>query len=195
VAVRYLPQTLRAKVAVVGWLAAAAVCTAGVFGFVDYISIAEYRVPAVRPCSANPSRSCDTPTGEKIAAVGRAVSSDFFLLGRQVSLDCRSLPRVLAGRSYDKWMNAAEWNAWLDGANWTAHFGAPAVEAMRMDPSDANAARMPQVTVPGTGEEARGLLIRELNFVFPFGLAIITLKFVLRALRAIAGGIDLEAPA
>jgi TRAP-type C4-dicarboxylate transport system permease small subunit len=196
VAVRYLPPSLRARAAVVGWLAAAAVCAAGVFGFVDYISIAEYRVLAVQPCPVDSSRSCDTPAGEKIAAVGRTVASDFFLLGRQVSLDVRSLPKVLAGRPYDKWMTAAEWNAWLDGANWTAHFARRAVEAMRMDPSDASALRMPQVTVPGTGEEAHGLLIRELNFVFPLGLAVIALKLLLRALLVIAGErVDLEAPA
>jgi tripartite ATP-independent transporter DctQ subunit len=192
--VRQLPARLRAKATIVGWLAAAAVCAAGVVGFVDYISIAEYRVSAVMPCAGDPGRSCDTGAGEKIATLRRRTSSDFFLLGRQVSLDARSLPKVLAGLSYDRWMTAVEWNRWLDGADWKAHFDPSAVDALRMDPSAPGAPRMPQVAVPGTGEEARGLLIRELNFVFPFGLAVIAIKLLLRALLVVAGrvGPDVE---
>jgi Tripartite ATP-independent periplasmic transporters, DctQ component len=196
VLVRYLPKRLRLTAAIGGWLAAAAVCGVGVIGFADYISIAEYRISAVQPCPADPARLCDTGAGEKLKTLARAASSDFFLLGRQLSLDGRSLPRVLAGRPYDQWMSAIDWNAWLDGADWTAHFDKPAVDALHMDTSVPAAARMPQVAVPGTGEEARGLLIRELNFVFPFGLAVIALKFLLRALIGIADGpqVDLEVP-
>ncbi|HZU83739.1 MAG TPA: TRAP transporter small permease subunit [Polyangiaceae bacterium] len=196
IAARLLPPALRARAAVAGWLAASFVCVVAVVGFLDYISIAEFRADAVAPCPGDPARTCDAPASRKAAAVARVVSSDLFLLGRQLSLDGRSLPRVLAGRAYDKWMTAAEWNAWLDGADWAAHFGS-AADALRMDPAAPDALRMPQVTVPGTGEEARGLLIRELNFVFPFGLAIIAVKFALRALAlAITGRLpDVETPA
>jgi hypothetical protein len=196
VAVRFLSPALRARAALLGWLAAAAVCIAAVFGFVDYIVIAEYRASAVQPCPFDSTKSCDTPTGAKIAVARRAISADLFLLGRQLSLDGRSLPKVLAGRAYDRWMTAAEWNEWLDRADWAAHFG-PAADALKMDPSAPASVRMPQVTVPGTGEEARGLLIRELNFVFPFGLLVIALKFLVRALLALAGksAVDGEAPA
>ncbi|HXN34167.1 MAG TPA: hypothetical protein VN894_20035, partial [Polyangiaceae bacterium] len=134
------------------------------------------------PCPDDSSKSCDTSPTEKAAALRRMMSADLFLLGRQLSLDARSLPRVLAGRPYDRWMTAAEWNEWLGGADWTAHFDRSAVDALRMDMSSPGARRMPQVTVPGTGEEARGVLIRELNFVFPLGLAVIAVKLVLRAL-------------
>jgi hypothetical protein len=188
VVVRYLRPELRTAAAVTGWIAAALVCAVGVFGFVDYIGIAEYRASAVQPCpGGDPGASCDTSFGERLATVRRVASSDFFLLGRQVSLDARSLPRVLAGAPYDRWMTATEWNTWLDGADWTAHFDQAAVDALRVDASVRGATRMPQIAVPGTGEEARGLLVRELNFVFPFGLAVIAVKLLLRALLVVAG--------
>jgi TRAP-type C4-dicarboxylate transport system permease small subunit len=193
-AARYLSPRMRARTAVVGWVAAAIVCVAAVFGFADYIVIAQYRVLAAQPCPGDPSTSCDTPAREKIGALRRSVAADFFLLGRQASLDSRSLPRVLAGRPYDRWMTGTEWNAWLDGANWREHFDERAVEALRVEPSAASATtRMPQVAVPGTGEQAHGLLIRELNFVFPFGLGVIAAKLLLRALLVAAGRVDQDA--
>jgi Tripartite ATP-independent periplasmic transporters, DctQ component len=185
-AVRFVPRRLRAKVAVLGFLAAAAVCVAGVFGFVDYIAIAEYRADALAPCANDATRSCDAPLSEKLATVRRRVRSDLFLLGRQASLDARSIPHVIAGGPYDRWMTAREWNEWLDGADWSLHFG-PAADALRMDPAPAGAVRMPQVSVPGSGEDARGLLSRELNFVFPIGLSVIAIKFILLALRTVLG--------
>ena len=193
---RYLPPRVRLATAVAGWLAAAAVCVAGAVGFVDYIAIAAYRVHAVEPCPGEPAvPSCNTSAAEKLATMRRVTSSDLFLLGRQISLDARSLRHVVAGRPYDRWMTAATWNAWLDGAAWTAHFDRAAVDALRMDSSSADALRSPQVAVPGTGEDARGVLIRELNFVFPFGLAVIAVKFLVRALLAIAGRANPEARA
>jgi hypothetical protein len=89
-------------------------------------------------------------------------------------------------------MTAREWNAWLDGADWTAHFDKTAVDAVRMDPSQPEATRMPQVPVPGTGESAPGLLVRELDFVFPFGLLIIAFKFLLRILLILSGRIEVD---
>ncbi|HEY4016757.1 MAG TPA: TRAP transporter small permease subunit [Polyangiaceae bacterium] len=185
--VRYLPARARGPTAVAGWVAAAVVCAVGVVGFVDYIAIAEYRANAVAPCPGSPEHSCDTTFGERLATVRRLTASDFFLLGRQASLDVHSLPRVLAGAAYDKWMTGQEWNAWLDGADWAGHFDPAAVEALRADASAPSALRSPQVSVPGTGEDARGLLIRELNFVFPFGLAVVALKLLLRAALVVAG--------
>jgi len=193
VLVRYLPSRLRGAAAVVGWVAAAAVCAVGVVGFVDYIAIAEYRASAVAPCPGAPDQSCDTTFGERLATVRRVTASDLFLLGRQASLDAHSLPRVLTGAAYDKWMTAGEWNAWLDGADWTSHFDPAAVEALRADPSAPVALRSPQVSVPGTGEDARGLLIRELNFVFPFGLAVVAVKLLLRAALFVGGRVRADA--
>ncbi|MBV9947836.1 MAG: TRAP transporter small permease subunit, partial [Myxococcales bacterium] len=152
VVVRRLPAALRTRVTVLGWLVAAGVCAAAVVGFVDYIGIAEYRASAVEPCPGDPGRTCDAPAGAKRRTIARGVSADLFLLGRQASLDVRSLPRVLAGRPYDRWMTAADWNAWLEGADWAAHFGR-AAETLRMDPFAPAATRTPQVSVPGTGEQ------------------------------------------
>ncbi len=190
VVVRYIPPRLRAAAAIAGWLAAAVVCAAGAAGFVDYIAISDFRAAATHPCPGDPSKTCDAPVSERLATVGRGMSADFFVLRRQASLDVRSLPHVLSGEAYDGWMTATEWNAWLDGADWSAHFDRAPVEALRMDPSAPDATRAPQVACPGTGDEPGGLLIRDLNFVFPFGLAILAVKFLLRVLLVLAGKVD-----
>jgi TRAP-type C4-dicarboxylate transport system permease small subunit len=182
VLIRYVPARLRRPTAVVGQVAAMLVCVFGAIGFVDYIAIAVYRA----------DKSCDATAGEKAATVEHKVAADFFLLGRQASLDARSFGTVLGGTPYDKWMTASEWNAWLDGADWSAHFEKSAVDAVRMDPSQPQAKRMPQVPVPGTGEEARGLLVRELDFVFPFGLLAIAIKFLLRIILILQGRIEVD---
>jgi TRAP-type C4-dicarboxylate transport system permease small subunit len=192
VLIRYVPEKLRRPTAIVGQVAALVVCVFGAIGFCDYIAISVYRADAVKPCPGEATRSCDTSAGEKLATVEGKVGADFFLLGRQASLDVQSIGKVLGGTPYDKWMSAAEWNSWLDGADWTAHFDKKAVDAVRMDPSQPDAKRMPQVPVPGTGEEARGLLVRELDFVFPFGLIVIALKFLLRILLILQGRIDVD---
>jgi TRAP-type C4-dicarboxylate transport system permease small subunit len=192
VLVRYVPPRLRVPTALAGQVAAALVCLFGAVGFADYISISVFRANATEPCPGDASKSCDTTAGEKTATVLHEVGSDFFLLGRQASLDLRTLPRVLVGTPYDKWLTASEWNEWLDGADWKAHFQPTAVDALHADASAAGALRMPQVAVPGTGEQARGLLVRELDFVFPFGLGIIALKFLLRIALVLTGRVKVD---
>ncbi len=192
VLIRYVPVKLRRPTAVVGQLAAMLVCLFGAVGFVDYIAISVYRADANKPCPGDATKACDTTAGEKAATVEHKVAADFFLLGRQASLDWKSFGTVLGGTPYDKWMTATEWNTWLDDADWTAHFDRTAVDAVRMDPSQPGATRMPQVPVPGTGEEARGLLVRELDFVFPFGLVVIAIKFLIRILLILSGRIEVD---
>jgi TRAP-type C4-dicarboxylate transport system permease small subunit len=192
VVIRYVPQKPRAPTAILGWLAAAIMSTVAAVGFVDYIAIAEFRVPAMSPCPDDANKSCDSPAGEKMSKMVHEMGNDLFLVGRQASLDVQTFPRVLAGVPYDKWMKGADWNAWLDGADWSAHFDKAAVDALKMDPMDANATHMPQVVAPGTGEESRGLLIRDANLVFPFGLAVIALKFLLRIVLVISGHIEVH---
>lgn len=193
VLIRYVPEKVRPPMAVIGWLSAAIVSAVAVVGFVDYIGIAEFRVPAMTACPGDSTKECDTPAGVKLSQVAHEMGNDLFLLGRQASLDVRSIPRVLVGVPYDKWMKAADWNAWLDSADWTAHFDKSAIDALHMDLSDPTATHMPQVVVPGTGEEARGLLIRDANMVFPFGLAIIALKFLLRIVLVLTGHVQVHA--
>jgi len=195
VVLRYVPTRFARPTAIVGQLAAAVMCAFAVVGFLDYISIAAYRAAAVAPCWNDMTQSCETTARQKLATVTREMRSDFFLLGRQMSLDCKSLPKVIAGTPYDKWMTADEWNGWLESANWTAHFDKAAVDALHMAPPDPTAPalyRMPQVAVPGTGEEARGLLVRELTLVFPMGLAVLMVKFLLRALLVLAGRVPVD---
>jgi TRAP-type C4-dicarboxylate transport system permease small subunit len=192
VMLRFVPAVARRPTAIVGQLAAALVCAFAVVGFVDHIAIAQYRASAVHPCPGDASRSCDTSAGERLATVREGISADLFLLARQASLDVRTLPRVLVGTPYDKWMTAAEWNAWLDGADWSAHFKKSAVDALHMNASAPGATSTPQVSAPGTGEQAPGLLVRELNFVFPFGLAVIALKLLVRILLILAGRVSVD---
>ncbi len=191
VLLRYIPVKLRMPAALAGWVAAGMVCATGAVGFVDYIAIAAFRAPAVEACPNDPSKECDTTAGEKLGKLGSEVSADLFLLGRQASLDLKSIPRVIAGVPYDQWMTAAEWNEWLDSADWAAHYDKSAIDALRADPA-ISTTHMPAVVVPGTGEDVRGILVRELNFVFPFGLMVIALKFLLRILLALSGRISVD---
>ncbi len=192
VLVRYVPEKLRLPAALVGQIAAMIVCFFGALGFADYIAISVYRADATEPCADDKTKTCDTPGSAKLATVEHEMGQDFFLLGRQASLDLGSWPAVLAGKPYDKWLTAAEWNRWLDGADWKSHFDGAAVDALHMDPAAPTATRMPQVAVPGTGEQARGLLVRDLDFVFPFGLLAIALKFALRIVLILTGRIKID---
>src|ERR1022692_2310271 len=76
--------------ATLGGLGAAVVCGVAVCGFVDYIAIAAYQVNANQPCPTDSTKECDTPVGEKLAVVGKETAADFFVLGRQASLDLRT---------------------------------------------------------------------------------------------------------
>lgn len=186
VLLHYIPRKLRMPTTILSLVAGALVCVSAAVGFVDYITIAMFQVNADQPCPNDAAKRCDVPTGEKMASMGNLVASDFFLLRRQAALDVRALPHVLAGTPYDGWLTATEWNAWLDGADWTAHFPKAAVDAQRADPSMPNATRAPAVQVPGSGD-ARGLLARELDFVFPVGLLVIAVKFLVRILLILSG--------
>jgi TRAP-type C4-dicarboxylate transport system permease small subunit len=193
VLLRYVPTKLRAPTAIVGWFGAAVVCLVAVCGFVDYIAIAQYQAMATVPCPVDTNAVCDAPVSDKLGFVAKETSADLFLLGRQASLDIRSLPRVLAGTPYETWMSASEWNAWLDGADWTNHYDKAAVDAQKVDASDPSATHVPAVEVPGRGGDARGLLVRELDLIFPFGFLMIGLKFLLRIAILLSGNIRLDA--
>jgi TRAP-type C4-dicarboxylate transport system permease small subunit len=189
VLLHYIPTKLRAPTAILSLVAGTMVCVSAAAGFVDYIAIAMYQVNPEEPCAADPAKRCDVSTGDKMASMGKLVASDFFLLGRQAALDVRSLPRVIAGKPYGELMTASDWNEWLDGADWTAHFPKTAVDAQRADPNGPP--RAPAVQVPGSGD-ARGLLARELDFVFPFGLIVIAIKFLVRILLILSGHVSVQ---
>ncbi|MEO8876783.1 MAG: TRAP transporter small permease subunit [Polyangiaceae bacterium] len=191
IVMRFLSPRLRIPAAVLGWAAAAAVCTAAVWGFVDHIAIQGFHAPAIEPCAADPNQSCDVPPGKKLAFVGHALGTDLFLAGRQISLDFKSVGPVLGGAKYSDYFKNAEWNSWLDSADWTAHFAKEDVDGLKVqrdpDPNVPDQSHLPIISIPGSPENVPGMLIKELDFVFPLGLFAIALRFVLRALLVIAG--------
>jgi TRAP-type C4-dicarboxylate transport system permease small subunit len=191
VVMRFLSPRLRVPAAVLGWLAAATVCTAGIWGFVDHIAIEGFHAPAIEPCAADPNQSCDTAPGKKLAFVGHQLGTDLFLVGRQISLDFKSVGPVLGGTKYSDYLKGADWNAWLDSADWTSHFAKEDVDALKTqrdpDPNVPDVTHLPVISIPGSPENVPGMLIKELDFVFPMGLFAIALRFLLRALLVIAG--------
>lgn len=180
VVMRYLTPRLRLPVALIGWIAAALVCLSGSWGFVNHIAIAEFTI------------SPDVSDSARVGQVTHAFKRDMFLLEQQVKLDFHSLPKVLVGKKYQDYLKAPEWNEWLSGGNWTAYFAPDDVKGQQMDESDTTQTRLPLINVPGTGENTNGLLVRDLDFVFPFGLLMIALRFILRCLLAIGGAIKVD---
>lgn len=188
IAVRYIPPRFAKGVAILGWLAAAAVCLTASFGFLDSICVTKFRADAFQPCG---DQICDTPMKDRLIIAEEGVRGDLFLLGRQISLDLKTIPHVIKGDPYDKYLTAAEWNRWLGEAKWTDHFPEQAVHGLRLPEDDPSARKMPAVVAPDTGE-SRDLLIRDLNFVLPFGLLVIGIKFLLRILRALSGHVRVD---
>jgi hypothetical protein len=192
VVMRFLTPRLRVPVAVLGWLSASLMCLAGVVGFADHIAIDSFKAPASLPCPDDPNKDCDTPPGTKVGHVAHEMGNDLFLTGRQLSLDLRSLPKILVGTKYDGWLHPAEWNAWMKGADWASRWKPEEVDAQMMPEDQPELTRAPAVNVPGGMEQARGVLIRDLNFVFPFGLLMIALRFILRSLLAVSGHVRVD---
>ncbi|WP_394823383.1 TRAP transporter small permease [Pendulispora albinea] len=188
VVMRFLTPKLRVPVAVLGWLAAALMCFAGVWGFFDNIAIVDFHAPVDKPCESDPHKDCEVPAGERIAHVEHEIGHDFFLLGRQITLDVKSLPKVLGGTSYNAYLGAEEWNTWLAGSSWKEHYPPEAVDAMRM----TEGTRAPIIGIPGAADSAQDLLVKDINFIFPFGLAMIGLRFILRALLALSGHVRVD---
>lgn len=152
---RSLPGRLRKPATLLGGLAAALVCFTSAYGFVDFIGV-------------------DTFDGH----VGTGVRRHFFFLRRQVAMDLRVAPRVLAGEKWDETLSGEEWNAWLDSGAWGDWFEKDVVDSLREEPG---AKRAPLIVTPK--EAPRGLLARSLNLLVPLGLFWIALRFLLWALR------------
>lgn len=192
VVMRFLSPRARVPVAVLGWMVAAVVCFAGVWGFFDHVAVVDYKAPVTVPCAGAGGTDCPAPPSSKIDFVWTQTKRDLFLSGRQISLDLKTFPKVLGGTPYGGWLTGHAWNEWLHDANWQAHFAAADIKAMEMD-EKGEGFRTPAVTaVPGAGDRVYQLLVRECNFVFAFGLLVIGLRFILRSLLAIAGWIKVD---
>jgi TRAP-type C4-dicarboxylate transport system permease small subunit len=174
---RALPKRLRLPAAVLNACAAAAVCLAAAWGFVDHIAIESFHARA------------DDAAGAKVARVLHGVGDHAFLTRKQLGLDLRTLPRVLAGDRYDDWLTAADWNAWVKDAGFEGRYPAADVQSLVV-PDDAPP-HVPFVISPD-GEPTRGALVHSLGLVFPFGLVMIALRFLLRALLTVSGHISVD---
>jgi TRAP-type C4-dicarboxylate transport system permease small subunit len=192
VVMRFLPVSFRVPVAVLGWLAAATMCLAGVWGFFDHIAIADFHAPIVQPCPNDAAQSCDVSAGERITHVKKEIGKDLFLLGRQISLDFKTIPKVLTGQKYNEYFGAKDWNAWVDGSAWQDHYPADAVAGLKMPDTEPQQTRLPIITIPGSAENVPELLVKDLNFIFPFGLFMIALRFILRSLLALSGHVRVD---
>jgi TRAP-type C4-dicarboxylate transport system permease small subunit len=191
VVMRFLTPKMRIPVAILGWVAAATMCLAGAWGFVDEIGIALFHMRPSEPCKTDPSQECPVAAPEKLAHMGHDMRIHLFLVGRQLSLDVRTFPRVIFGTKYNGYLTNGEWNDWVKDADWGDHFPADAAADLLTPPERANDKHIPAVTIPG-GEEVRGILTKDADFVFPFGLVMIALRFLLRALLVLAGHVRVD---
>jgi hypothetical protein len=180
-------------VAVLGWLTAAIVSATAAWGFFDNVAVEEFHARATMPCADGRTHEiCSPPAGEKIDLVLKDTGRNLFLARRQISLDIRSLPKVIGGTPYGKWLTAGEWNEWLRAGGWESHFAADDVKALEL-PADSTDFRTPAVTaVPGGTDRVHMLLVPLLNMVFPFGLLVIAIRFVLRSILAVTGWVTVD---
>ncbi len=174
---RFVPARFRLPIAITNYAAAAIVCLAAVWGFFDHIAIESYGAKA------------DDTAGAKIHATTERMGEHFFLARKQVSLDLKSLPHILKGDRFDRWMGAAEWNAWVKDADFESRYPKEAVESVLV-PDDAPP-HTPLVVAPD-GESTRGILVHALSLVFPFGMLVLGLRFLLRILLSLSGHIEVD---
>ena len=199
VVMRFLTPRMRVPVAVLGWVAASVMCIAGSWGFVDHIAIALFHVHPFEPCEdgsneksrSAPAGMCTTTTSSKLGHVTHHLGIDWFVIRRQMSLDLRSFPRVITGTKYNGYLSNADWNTWVAGGDWDAHFPAEQVAGLMAPTDRPNEMHIPAVSIPG-GQEVRGLLIKDADLIFPFGLLMIALRFLLRSLLALSGHVEVD---
>jgi hypothetical protein len=127
--------------------------------------------------------------GQKVGQVAHQLGEDFFIARKQIGLDFKSTPHILfKGEIYADWLKGREWNAWLEESGFVERYGREAVEVLKIPDEDS---RAPLIVVPGRGEP-RGELINAANLVFPIGLLIIAIRFVLRVLLAVSGHVSVD---
>lgn len=169
---RFVSAGTRTKMVLTGWTMAAVVCFAGAWGFFDHIAIESFEAGA------------DDTAGQKIGRVAHQLGEDFFIARKQIALDFKAAPHVLLkGQTYSDWLTGKEWNEWVDGAGFVERYGKEATEGVKIP---ENETRAPLVIIPGRGEP-RGELINAAYLVFPIGLLIIGLRFLVRGLLVISG--------
>ena len=176
---RYLKPRAKLPVTLAGWFGASVICFSASWGFFDHVTIEDFGAKA------------EMTAPQKASTVFHGLGENWFILRKQVGLDFKSLPHVIAGDSYSDWLTGREWNAWLDGAGFVERYGSESVAPLRI-PDDAK--RSPLMIVPGKGEPYRELT-HAANLVFPIGLFIIAIRFILLGLLALAGHKSIDADA
>lgn len=172
IATRFVSYRPRMIMVITGWLVSAVVSAAAAWGFLDHIAIENFGARA------------DMTAGQKVSQVAQQLEEDFFIARKQIGLDFKSTPHIVfRGESYADWLKGKEWNAWLEGSGLVERYGKEAVDVLKIPEEDS---RAPLIVVPGRGEP-RGELINAANLVFPIGLLIIAIRFVLRVLLAVSG--------
>jgi Tripartite ATP-independent periplasmic transporters, DctQ component len=167
--VRFLRARWQLPAILLGWVMASVVCLTSVWGFFDHIAIESFGAPA------------SAAAGEKITIAMRQQGHHLFVLRKQLALDARAVVHVVAGDRYDAWLHGADWNDWIRGGGWEKHFTEEQVNGILLPETGARDLHPPLVVVP-SGESNRGLLTRDLHLIFPFGLLVIGIRFLLRAL-------------
>jgi TRAP-type C4-dicarboxylate transport system permease small subunit len=177
IATRFVSYRPRMIMVLVGWAVSAIVAAAAAWGFFDHIAIESFGARA------------DAAAGEKIHQVAVQLDEDFFIARKQIALDFMSTPHIVfRGETYADWLKGKEWNAWLESSGLVERYGKDAVEGLKI-PDDET--RAPLIVIPGRGEP-RGELINAAHLVFPIGLLIIAIRFVVRSILAISGHVSVD---
>jgi TRAP-type C4-dicarboxylate transport system permease small subunit len=174
---RFVPAKGRLPIAIVNYVSAALVCLGAVWGFFDHIAIESYG-----------AKADDTPSA-KIHAASERMGDHFFLARKQLGLDLKTIPHIVKGDRFDRWMSPKEWNDWVKDAGFDGRYPKEIVESI-MVPEDAPP-HTPLVLAPD-GESTRGILVHDLSLVFPFGMLVLAIRFLLRALLALSGHIEVD---
>lgn len=174
---RFLPKRLRLPALVINYSATALVCFAGAWGFVDHIAVQGFAAKQ------------DDGTKTKLEHIVHGMGEHAFLTRKQLRLDVKLFPRVLTGTRYDQALTAAEWNEFIRDAGFTDRYK-PEEVAHLVVPDDSPP-HSPLVISPD-GDTARGMLVHDLNLVFPVGLIAIALRFLLRALLALSRQVKID---
>lgn len=189
VVMRFLGPAGRTRVAALAWGGAALMCFSATYAFVDFLAVGDFKAPVELP-SGDGTRAATF--GEKLAHVQKEMGKDAFLFGRQLALDVKAGPRVLAGEPQGTAISAAEWNAWLDASDFSPWYAKDEVEGLRVVDPAPDARHAPAIEMPGGRERSQGLLARELNLVVPFGLFVIAVKLLLRVLFVLTGVVEAD---
>ncbi len=172
IATRFVSYRPRVAMVIVGWLVSALVSGAAAWGFFDHIAIESFGANA------------DARAGAKVSRVIQQLGEDFFIARKQIELDFKSAPHILIrGQAYADWLKGKEWNAWLETSGLVQRYGQEQADSLKI-PDDES--RAPLIVIPGRGEP-RGELINAANLVFPIGLLIIAIRFVVRSILVLTG--------